>query len=128
MSRGLSLILPETDFTGLEKAANMTFSDQSIDQILKQQEEEMQSEVQALLGLVAQNDEEGGGGEGGAGAERQGSPSSSRGGNLTDGESSRPMTAAELARKKAKEKRAKKLAWKNQFGGGGEEVVGTIDD
>jgi hypothetical protein len=119
-----------TDFNGLEKAANMTFSSQSVDQILQQQEEEMQSEVQALLGLVAQGDEEGGGGEGGeGGGGRQGSPSSSRGGgNLTDGEPSRPMTPAELARKKAREKRAKKLAWKNQFGGGGEEVVGTIDD
>lgn len=125
------LIIPNVDFNGLEKAANMTFSSLSIDQILQQQEEEMQSEVQELLGLVTHNDEAGGEGEGGAGggSQRQGSPSSSRvGGNLTDGESSRPMTPAEIARKKAKEKRAKKMAWKNQFGGGGEEVVGTIDD
>lgn len=99
----------------------MTFSTQSIDQILEQQEEEIQSEVQALLGLVAQTDD---GADG-----RQGSPSSSRagGGNGTDGESSRPMTAAEMARKKAKEKRLAKKAWKDQFAGG-EEVVGTIDD
>lgn len=97
----------------------MTFSEQSIDQILEQQEAEMQSEVQALLGLVAT--EEGG-------EERQGSPTSSRGGgNGTDGDSSRPMTPAEMARKKAKEKRLAKKAWKDQFGGA-EEVVGTIDD
>lgn len=109
-----------TDFSGLEKAADMTFSEQSIDQILEQQEAEMQSEVQALLGLVATDE---GGGEG-----RQGSPSSSRGGgNGTDGESNRPMTPAEMARKKAKEKRLAKKAWKDQFGGA-EEVVGTIDD
>jgi hypothetical protein len=99
----------------------MTFSTRSIDDILKQQEEEMQAEVDRLIGVYDQADE----GQGG----RQLSPTSSRGagGNETDRDVPRPKTAAELARQTAKDKRAAKKAWKDQFGGG-EEIVGTVDD
>ncbi|KAJ9107493.1 hypothetical protein QFC21_000948 [Naganishia friedmannii] len=111
------------DFSGLEQAANMTFSTRSIDDILKQQEEEMQAEVDRLIGVYAQEDEPQAG--------RQHSPTSSRGGagagSGTDGDVPRPKTAAELARQKAKDKRASKKAWKDQYGGG-EEIVGTVDD
>lgn len=99
----------------------MTFSTRSLDDILKQQEDEMQAEVDRIIGVYAQEEENQG---------RQHSPTSNRGGggNGTDGDvPSRPKTAAEIARQKAKDKRAAKKAWKDQFGGG-EEIVGTVDD
>ncbi|KAJ9112545.1 hypothetical protein QFC19_000560 [Naganishia cerealis] len=98
----------------------MTFSTLSVDDILKQQEEDMQAEVERVIGVYTQEVEVEG---------RQHSPTSSRGGvNANDGDvPNRPRTAAEMARQKAKDKRAAKKAWKDQFGGG-EEIVGTVDD